>query len=69
MKLENIMARRLKGVSFGKLLKETIRDVQFGSDLTPSCGSYGATTLWTESNREFVIWNSMGEVNLSEVIT
>lgn len=60
--------RILKAVGLTALLRETIKDVQFGSDMAPKCGSYGAYTLFTESGRELVIWNSMGEVNLSEVV-
>ena len=61
--------KRLKGLSFKELIKETVIEVKCGCELMPTCGSYGATTLNTKSGRELVVWNSMGEVNLSEVIT
>ena len=60
--------RMLKGMSMKKLQTETIVAVKCGSDLTPACGSYGAYTVLTESGKEYVIWTSMGEVNLSEII-
>ena len=60
--------KRLKGVSFDELNAETIKNSYCGNELTPTCGSYGAHTIRTVSGREFVLWNALGEVNLSEVI-
>ena len=57
----------LNGIAWTQLTGETIVEVKFGNPLTPKLGSYGAYTLITKSGRELVVWNSMGEVNLSEV--
>jgi hypothetical protein len=62
------MTKRLKAVGFHSLRGETIVNERHGNELTPNCGGYGAYTLTTESGRELVVWNSLGEVNLSEVI-
>ena len=62
------MTKILQGMSFASLVDETIVEVSSGSTLTPKCGSYGAYTIRTKSGKQFVIWQSMGEVNLSQVI-
>lgn len=61
--------RALNSISFKILINERIIEVKHGCDLMPKCGSYGATTLITKSGRELVVWNSFGEVCLSEVLT
>ena len=58
----------IKGVAFSVLVGETIKEVAFGNPNTPKCGSYGAMTIVTESGKRLVIWQSMGEVNLSEEV-
>lgn len=60
--------RALNSLSFKSIMEERIVEVKFGCDLMPKCGSYGAQTLITKSGRELVIWSSMGEVCLSEVL-
>ncbi len=62
------MTQRLQGVSFRVLEGITIVEVIHGHKLTPSCGSYGAYTIKTEKGEEYVIWNSLGEVNISQVV-
>ena len=58
----------LRAIGVKGLVGETVVEVKNGSKHTPKCGSYGAYTLITKSGRELVVWNSMGEVNISEVI-
>ncbi len=60
--------KKLEGCSFKVLTGERIVNERFGNPLTPKCGSYGAHTIMTESGREFVLWTSMGEVSLGEVV-
>jgi hypothetical protein len=55
-------------VSFDALLNETIVSVKYGHDGFPSCGPYGARAFHTASGKIFVVWNSMGEVNLTQMI-
>ena len=45
-----------------------ISKIKHGSQLTPSCGPYGAYTIQTEDGREYVLWQAYGEINLSQVI-
>ncbi len=59
---------KLKHLNFKALIGETITGVEFGNKLLHGLGSYGAETLKTASGRTFVFWQSMGEVNISEVI-
>ncbi len=57
----------LKSVPFRDLETESINHVKCGSDMAQACGSYGAYTIYTASGKEYVVWNSMGEINLSLV--
>lgn len=57
----------IKGVNFKTLESKTITNVKYGSEHTPSCGSYGAMTIECSDGSKFVIWNSLGEVNLSQI--
>lgn len=40
--------------------------VKFGAPQTPKLGSYGAYTITTDDGKEYVIWQAMGEINLSQ---
>lgn len=60
--------RMLKGISIRNLKDIKIVSEKCGSDLTPKCGSYGAHTLFSDEGTEYVLWTSMGELNLSKVV-
>lgn len=55
------------GVSMSTLIGETIIEVKFNNPEMPKLNPYNGYTLITKSGREFVIWNSLGETNLSEI--
>lgn len=59
--------RRLVAVSLQALKGETIKRVSYNNDMMPKLNAYNGYTLFTESGRELIVWNSMGETNLSEV--
>ncbi len=59
---------KYKAVSITELKGETILDVSHGSDVMDQLNTYNGYTLLTKSGRKFVVWNSMGETNLNEII-
>ena len=58
---------RYKAVSMMTLKGQTIKEVRHNSDVMDRLNPYNGWTLITESGREFVVWNSMGETNLNEI--
>ena len=50
------------------LAGETITKVSHGNPIMERLPPYNGYTLYTASGREFVIWNSMGETNLNEIL-
>jgi len=64
------MSAKYKPVPMSALKNKTIVDTKHGvpKNCDMRLSSYQACTIKTETGETYVIWNSMGELNLSQIL-
>ena len=64
------MKKMLEGCGLERMIGMSIKDIKnYHGDLMPGAKPYNPYLMTMTNGREFIVWNSWGETNCSEVIS